>query len=84
MATFNGSEVAAGNDEQLYLASQVGDHDSIYIFMQQNMSTFEYSSAGWHDIEAGVPEKNYAWLIIKGFGGRQYQKTTLASNPKRD
>ena len=29
----------------------VGDHDSIYIFMQQNMSTFEYSSASWHDIE---------------------------------
>jgi hypothetical protein len=29
----------------------VGDHDSIYIFMQQNMSTFEYSSAGWRDIE---------------------------------
>ena len=40
IATFNGSEAAAGNDE-LYLASQVGDHDSIYIFMQQNMSTFE-------------------------------------------
>ena len=52
MTTFNGSEAAAGNDE-LYLASQVhvGDHDSIYIFMQQNMSTFEYSSADWHDIE---------------------------------
>ena len=50
MVTFNGSEAAAGNDE-LYLASQVGDHDSIYIFMQQNMSTSEYSSAGWHDIE---------------------------------
>ena len=50
MVTFNGSEVAAGNDE-LYLASLVGDHDSIYIFMHQNMSTFEYSSAGWHDIE---------------------------------
>ena len=50
MATFNGSEAAAGNDE-LYLASQVGDDDSSYIFMQQNMSTFEYSSAGWHDIE---------------------------------
>jgi hypothetical protein len=30
---------------------KVGDHDSICIFMQQNMSTFEYSSAGWHDIE---------------------------------
>jgi hypothetical protein len=40
----------AENDE-LYLASSVGDHDSIYIFMQQNMSTFEYSGAGWHDIE---------------------------------
>ena len=50
MATFNESEAAAGNDE-LYLASQVGDHDSIFIFMQQNMSTFEYSSDGWHDIE---------------------------------
>jgi hypothetical protein len=50
MATFNGSEVVAGNDE-LYLASYVGDHDSIYISMQQNMSTFEYSSADWHDIE---------------------------------
>jgi hypothetical protein len=23
-------------------------------------------------------------MIDKGFGGRQYQKTTLASNPKRD
>ena len=50
MTTFNGSEAAAGNDE-LYLAALVGDHDSIYIFMQQNMSTFEYSGAGWHDIE---------------------------------
>ena len=30
---------------------KVGDHDSICIFMQQNMSTFEYSSAGWHYIE---------------------------------
>ena len=29
----------------------IGDHDSIYIFMQQNMSTFEYSSGAWHDIE---------------------------------
>jgi hypothetical protein len=44
MATFNGSEAAAGNDE-LYLASWVGDHDSFYRFMQHNMSTFEYSSA---------------------------------------
>ena len=50
MVTFNGSEAAAGNDE-LYMASQEGDHDSIYIFMQQNMSTFEYSSTGWHNIE---------------------------------
>jgi hypothetical protein len=50
MTTFNGSEAAAGNDE-LYLAALVGDHDAIYIFMQQNMSTFEYSGAGWHDIE---------------------------------
>ena len=50
MATFNGSEAAAGNDE-LYLASLLDDHNSIYILMQQNMSTFEYSSAGWHDIE---------------------------------
>ena len=23
-------------------------------------------------------------MVVKGFGGRQYQKTTLASNPKRD
>ena len=52
MATFNESEAAAGND-------------SIFIFMQQNMSTFEYSSDGWHDIEvqaqfeAGVPERNF-------------------------
>jgi hypothetical protein len=23
-------------------------------------------------------------MVDKGFGGRQYQKTTLASNPKRD
>jgi hypothetical protein len=46
----NGSEAAAGNDE-LYLTSLVGDHDSIYIFMQQNMSTFEYYGACWHDIE---------------------------------
>jgi hypothetical protein len=49
----DGPEAAAGNDE-LYLASMVGDHDSIYIFMQQNMSTFEYSSGGWHDIEVEV------------------------------
>jgi hypothetical protein len=48
----DGSEAAAGNDE-LYLASKVGDHDSIYIFMQQNMSTctYEYSSGGWHILE---------------------------------
>jgi hypothetical protein len=50
MATFNGFEAAAGNDE-LYLESWVSDHDSIYIFMQQNMSTFEYSSTSWYDIE---------------------------------
>ena len=49
-AVYHPCEEAAGNDE-LYLVSQVDDHDSIYIFMQQNMSTFEYSSAGWHDIE---------------------------------
>ena len=49
----DGSEAAAGNYE-LYLASSVGDHDSIYICMQQNKSTFEYSSAGWHDIEVQV------------------------------
>jgi hypothetical protein len=38
--------------------------------------------------EAGVPEKNNSRIELymddKGFGGRQYQKTTLASNPKRD
>ena len=37
--------------------------------------------------EAGVPEKNSRielCMVDKGFGGRQYQKTTLASNPKRD
>lgn len=50
MATFNCSEAATVNNE-LYRASYVGDRDSIYIFMQQNMSTFEYSSDGWHDIE---------------------------------
>jgi hypothetical protein len=49
----DGPEAAAGNDE-LYLASMVGDHDSIYIFMQQNISTFEYSSGGWYDIEVEV------------------------------
>jgi hypothetical protein len=62
------------------------------------MSTFEYSRGGWHDIEvhcrrnsrqfkAGVPEKNFRielCMVDKGFRGRQYQKTTLASNPKRD
>jgi hypothetical protein len=26
----------------------------------------------------------YLCMVDKGFGGRQYQKTTLASNPKRD
>ena len=41
-----------------------------------------------HRFEAGVPEKNFQnrtiCMVDKGFGGRQYQKTTLASNPKRD
>jgi hypothetical protein len=35
--------------------------------------------------KAGVPEKNSRielCMVDKGFGGRQYQKTTLASNPK--
>jgi hypothetical protein len=40
--------------------------------------------------EAEIPEQNSQIELcmvdkaIKGFGGRQYQKTTLASNPKRD
>ena len=37
--------------------------------------------------EARVPEKISRielCMVDKGFGGRQYQKTTLASNPKRD
>ena len=37
--------------------------------------------------EAGVPEKKSRielCMVDKRFGGRQYQKTTLASNPKRD
>jgi hypothetical protein len=37
--------------------------------------------------EAGVPEKISRIelrMVDKGFAGRQYQKTTLASNPKRD
>ena len=36
--------------------------------------------------EAGVAEKKFSnrTMVDKGFGGRQYQKTTLASNPKRD
>ena len=37
--------------------------------------------------EAGVPKKMSRielYMVDKGFGGRQYQKTTLASNPKRD
>ena len=55
------------------------------------MSTFEYSSGGWHDIERQGHLKKNSWIELcmvdindKGFGGRQYQKTTLASNPKRD
>ena len=45
------------------------------------MATFNGSEAA-----AEVPEKNSRielCMIDKGFGGRQYQKTTLASNPKR-
>ena len=37
--------------------------------------------------EAGVPGKNFRielCMVDKGFGGRQYRKTTLASNPNRD
>ena len=37
--------------------------------------------------EARVPEKKIRielFMVDKGFGGRQYKKTTLASNPKRD
>jgi hypothetical protein len=36
--------------------------------------------------EPGIPEKisPIELFMVKGFGGRQYQKTTLASNPKRD
>jgi hypothetical protein len=37
--------------------------------------------------KAGVHEKKSRielCMVDKGFGGRQYQKTTLASNPKRD
>jgi hypothetical protein len=35
----------------------------------------------------GYPKKNSLielCMVDNGFGGRQYQKTTLASNPKRD
>jgi hypothetical protein len=66
----------------------------LYIFMQQNMSTFEYRLArhwGAGVIHAGSRQgylKKNSWIelcmVDKGFGGRQYQKTTLASNPKRD
>ena len=60
------------------------------------MSTFEYSSGvgttlrcrrNSRRFEARVPEKKFRkelFMVDKGFGGRQYQKTTLASNPKRD
>ena len=43
-----------------------------------------------HRFKAGIPEKKSKIELcmvdkaIKGFGGWQYQKTTLASNPKRD
>ena len=36
-----------------------------------------------HRFEAVVPEKKFPNRTM-GFGGRQYQKTTLASNPKGD
>jgi hypothetical protein len=40
-----------------------------------------------HRFEARVLEKNFRielCMVDKGFRGRQYQKTTLASNPKKD
>ena len=58
----------------------MGDHDSIYIFIlrcRRNSRRFD----------AGVPEKKTCielCMVDKGFGAKQYQKTTLASNPKRD
>ena len=55
--------------------------------MQKNISTFEYSSAGWHDIRGagvihagsrrGYLKKNFRielCMVEKGFGDRQYQK----------
>ena len=53
MVTFNGSGAAAGSGG-LCLASWLGDRDSICIFVQQSVSTFEYFSAGWHDIGVQV------------------------------
>jgi hypothetical protein len=68
------------------------------IIGRQNMSTFEYSLQrrltrhwGAGVIHAGsrrgyLKKKSRIELCMvdKGFGGRQHQKTTLATNPKRD
>ena len=73
MATFNGSEAAAGNGG-LCLASWVGDHDSIYIFMQRNVSAFECSGPvgatgcrrDSRRFEAEVPEGIFPGRAVHG------------------
>ena len=65
MTTFNRSEAAVGNDE-LYLASLIGDHYSIYIFMQQNMSTTLRCRRNSRRFEAGFPEQNFPNRTMHG------------------
>ena len=73
VATFNGSGAAAGSGG-LCLASWVGDHDSICIFVQQSVSTFERSrpvgATGCRRdsrrFEAGVPEEGFPNRAVHG------------------
>ena len=73
VATFNGSGAAAGSGG-LCLASWVGDHDSIYIFVQQGVSAFECSGPvgatgcrrGSRRFEAGVPEGRFPNGAVHG------------------
>ena len=94
----DGSEAAAGNDE-LYLVSYIVGRWSwfylhiyavkyVYFWILQRRLARHWGASIIHAGSwRGYMKKNSRielCMVDKGFGGRQYQKTTLASIPKRD
>ena len=93
MTTFNGSEAGLGMTSCIWHHRQVIMILFTYLWSKICLLLNTPVAVGTTlrcrrnscRFKAGVPEKNsqIELYMVKGFGGRQYQKTTLASNPKR-